>query len=94
MNKNSTPRSFRNFVKKISNSIKILPALTANLQPAGLCITVEHYNQSQKKPVSISISLPSYIENNWIIKIQPIFLDFLNRRKPQLIFQPVITNQF
>ena len=94
MNKNSTPRSIRNFVKKISNSIKIVPTLPANWQRAGLCITVQHCNLSQKKPVSKSINLSSYVTNSWRIKIQPTFLIFLNRRQPQLIFQPVFTNQF
>jgi hypothetical protein len=95
MNKNSTPRSIRNFVEKIADSIKIVPALPANWQRAGLCITVQHCNLFQKKPVSISISLPFYVANSWSIKIQSIyFLNFLHRRQPQLSFQPVITNQF
>jgi hypothetical protein len=91
MNKKSTPRSIRNFVEKISNSIKIVPALTANLQRAGLCITVQHYSLSQNKPVSISISLPSYIANSCGSKMQlTYFLKFLNSWQPQLSFQPVI----
>jgi hypothetical protein len=56
MNKNSTQTGIRNFVSKIFNSFKSLPALPANLRVAGSFISVRHNNLTQAEPVSSSIN--------------------------------------
>jgi hypothetical protein len=51
MNKNSTQKEIRNLVTKISDFLKLLPALPANLPGTDNCILIRYKNPVQLLPV-------------------------------------------
>lgn len=80
MNKNSTQKETRNFVSKISDFLKMLSLLPANLPGAYNFMCIGYKNPFQHQPVFQS----TYFS----------FLNCINSRQPLLSFKPVKINQF
>ena len=91
MNNNSTQKEIRNFVSKISNFLKIVPILPANLRGAGNFIFMLNPNPAQLQPDSKSVIVSFFrFTNCHNGLVTPEYVEF---SKNQIMLKPIVINQ-